>query len=293
VSITGGSTSGGGTFGNNPGGPPVCGVAALGQSPCTFAGGNDIEIAGPNPGFDAHGNPAAADWLIKINAPPGKYNFFCAIHPSMQGTLLVANSNQPASTQAQIDAASQSQFVADRAEGLAAERKANVVRYTGGKPGTRTYEVHVGVATPDDRVAINEMLPTAPLNLIPGDSVRYVWTDGHNIHSVALPAGSPSLPPPFGFDCGHNAFSATLCNDPIERAPETIGDPGNAPSGSILTSVTAMIDAGVRVGTQYGVSPSSQSWEARVTSISAPGAYNYQCTIHDWMHGTINVSAGR
>lgn len=63
------------------------------------------------------------------------------------------------------------------------------------------------------------------------------------------------------------------------------------PPGSILTMVTVLIDAGLLIGTGYGVTPSSQSWSARVSSITAPGAYQYQCTVHDWMQGTINVKS--
>jgi hypothetical protein len=113
VSITGGSTSGGGTFGNNPGGPPVGGVTAPGQSPGTFSGGNDIEVAGPDPGFDSSGNPTAVDWLIQINAAPGKYRYFCYIHPGRHGTLNVVNPNQPTTTQAEIHAVSATQFATD------------------------------------------------------------------------------------------------------------------------------------------------------------------------------------
>jgi plastocyanin len=137
------------------------------------------------------------------------------------------------------------------------------------------------------------MLPTQPLNLVPGDQARYLWHDRYNVHTVTFPTGRSTLPPPFGFDCG-STFSGAVppCNDPAEGTPETIGDPGNAPSGSVLTSVTALIDAGIHIGTGYRVNPSSQTWAARVTSISAPGSYKYQCLVHDWMQGTIIVSSG-
>jgi plastocyanin len=290
-SITNGSLHGGGTISNNPNGPPVCGVIALGEAPCTFSGGDDVEVAGPNPGFNSVGQPAAVDWLINIQAPPGKYHFFCYLHPGMNGTLNVVAPSQPTTTQAQINEDSQEQFRADRAAALETERAANEASFSGGAPGTRTYFVHVGVGAPDNRVAIDEMLPRQALDLVPGDQVKYLWNDPHNVHTVTFPTGSPSLPPPFGFDCG-STFSGIPCNDPKEGAPELSGDPGNAPSGSILTTVTALIDSGLLIGKGYHVTPSAQSWSAVVSGISAPGAFQYQCIVHDWMQGTINVGSG-
>jgi hypothetical protein len=144
--ITGGSTHGGGTITFTSGfGPPVCGVQALGQQPCTFKGGDDIEVIGPTPGVagavfsDPPAQPTFVDQKMQINAPPGTYTYFCYIHPKMSGTLTVVDASQPATTQAQVDAASQTQFAADQAAGLAAEQAANVVKFTGGAPGTRTY----------------------------------------------------------------------------------------------------------------------------------------------------------
>ena len=114
-----------------------------------------------------------------------------------------------------------------------------------------------------------------------------------NFHSVAFPANSPALPQPFGFDCGATysgitpGAPITPCFEPNEPF-EVIGDPGNAPPGTMLTDPAAVVNAGVRGGTGYGVKPSSQDW--RVVADKA-GTYRYQCTIHDWMQGAITIRA--
>jgi plastocyanin len=301
--ITGGSTHGGGSIAFNNGfGPPVCGVAAFGEKPCTFAGGDDIEVIGPTPGFDATGTPAFVDQLVQINAAPGDYDYFCFIHPGMRGKLKVVDADDGTTTQAQIDRRSRDQFEDDRDAGLKLERDSSEVKFSGGAPGTRTYEVRVGVGSEQSHVAIDEMLPNKALNLAPGDKVHYVWQDPHNVHSVGFPAGSANLPEPFGFDCGPNppfylgippvpgAPPPAVCIEPGDTQPEVIGDPGNAAPGTRLTTPTQLVDAGVRVGTGYGVKPSSQAWSVTTDSHTAAGSYAFQCTVHDWMRGVLQVS---
>lgn len=297
-SITGGSTHGGGTIAQNPNGPPVCGTAAPGQQPCTFAGGDDIENAGPNPGLDAAGNPTPADWKIVINAPPGTYSYFCYIHPGMNGTLTVAAPSQPATTQAQIDAAALTQFTADRDAALAAETAASVPAFTGGAPGTRTYQVAVGIGT--DKVAIDEMLPRQVPTLSPGDKVQYNWKDVHNVHTVSFPTDNKQLPAPFGFNCGTSFQSppgpgappsGPPCMLPGASRPDFIADPGNTPSGTALTDPAAIVDSGTIFGTAYKV-PGPQQWSVVVDSATKAGSYNYQCLVHDWMQGSLTVVAG-
>jgi plastocyanin len=216
----------------------------------------------------------------------------------MTGTLTVVDPSQPATTQAQIDAAAPAQFAADRDAALAAEKAANVPSFTGGAPGTRTYQVKVGVGT--DKVAIDEMLPQQPPTLAPGDKVQYVWADAHNVHTVSFPTDSKQLPAPFGFNCGTSfqsppgpgaPASGPPCMLPGATHPDFIGDPGNAASGTALSDPTAIVDSGVLVGTAYQF-PAPQQWSLVVNAGTKPGTYNYQCTVHDWMHGSLTVVAG-
>jgi plastocyanin len=300
---------------DRPNGPPLCGVpyavnAGPGQtfpatSPCTFTGGNDVEVAGPNPTSDGLGNPLPGDWNVTIDAKPGTYQFFCYIHPHMTGTLTVVEKGGPGvTTQAVVNERSESQFASDRGQALAAEAAANVVRWTGGAPGTRTYQVSVGIGAAGDRVAIDEILPNpqsvkgGPPHLVRGDRVLMTWSDAHNVHSVLFPAQPPTFSNdtgPLGLDCvggGYSPFGPgpPSCLPQVEAgAPEAIFDPGTSRSGIALTSPSTAVDTGVLVGAGYLLNP-TPTWSARVTSDTAGGTYLFHCTIHDFMVGALIVT---
>jgi plastocyanin len=284
-------------------GPPVCGVAGVpnqSPAPCSFTGGDQIAVLGPEVGLDwgaffrGQFVPAFADQLVTIKAQPGRYHYFCYIHPGMRGQLDVVGSGATTSTQAEIETASKAQFAADQAAGVAAETALLAPMVTG-SPGARTYTVHMGINAADNHVAIDEVFPTSPLHLVVGDRVQYLWADTHNFHSVTFPAWSPAIePPPFGFDCGTSYVGVgpgpvTPCFEPGDTTFEVIGDPGNAGPGSALRNPDSLFDSGVLGGTGYGVSPSAQSWLITADTSSAAGTYHFQCTIHDWMQGSLVV----
>ena len=242
-------------------GPPVCGTV----SPCDFTGAT-LPPAGVNGGND---------WFIQVNAQPGTYHYFCYLHPGMEGRLRVVDTSQPTTTQAAIDAVSNGEFISDRAQALDAEVAASVQTYTGSAPGTRTYQVNVGLTVAKNHVTLFEMLPSS-LALAPGDSVQYEWGTVE-AHSVTFPA-SLELPP----------FIPDLeAPDPADTGFELVLDPGNVPSGTVLSS-PAPIDSGMLVGSAYGLEPSVQTWSI---GTSATGSYTYHCILHDWMQGTLNVSS--
>ncbi len=294
--ITGGSTSGGGKLGGYFGTTP-CGLVQSGQSPCTFTGGQDVEGEGQVRGTLSSGALGAVDWDITVNAPPGLYTYFCMLHPGMRGALYVVSPGLYTTSQADLDSAASLQFTYDQQAALAAEKAANVITYTGGDPGTRTYDVQVGISAASDHVAINEMLPNLPLNLVKGDKVSYHWSDDHNFHTVGFPGTGdariePELGEPLDWDCGQTwvSVAAGFCTEPGDTGPELILDPGNAPPGTALTNPTTLTSSGTLVGTAFGVSPSSQLWAVTTDQSSAAGVYLFQCTVHDWMQGRINLS---
>ncbi len=283
---------------SRPNGPPDCGRPDLGEPDCVYSGGNDIDVAGPNLNFGPTG-PQPADWRVKIDAAPGKYTYLCFIHPGMRGTLKVVGSSQPTTSQAQIDHKSFGQFIADRAQAIAAEKAANVVSYSGGAPGSRTYVFKVGIGAASNHVAIDEMLPNpvtvpggAPA-LTAGDKVRFDWVDTHNVHTVFFPTTVEETTP-FGFDCDSGfvpPFGPPCFETGETFAPELIGDPGNAPPGTLLTSPSAIVDSGLLVGTGYGLSPSVQTWHVATNGSTGSGSYSFRCAIHDFMIGSFSVGS--
>jgi hypothetical protein len=81
--VTGGSVHGGGVIDRDKGkGPPACGVVQYGQAPCTFRGGDDVEIIGPTPGWDLQQQPATLDQYVRVDAPPGPYTYFDTTIPA-------------------------------------------------------------------------------------------------------------------------------------------------------------------------------------------------------------------
>ena len=214
---------------------------------------------------------------------------FCYIHPGMRGKVKVVGTGEGegqsetdksgtgVTTQAQIDAASVVQFRTDQEAALDAERAANVVRFTGEEPGERTYVQNVGISAADNHVAIDEMLPQK-FDLKQGDRVHFSWADAHNIHTATFPTGSANLPPPAGPDM-----------EAPGEAVEVVGDPGTAPAGTLLKDPTAVVDAGLFFGRGFGLHPSAQDWSLRTTGSTAAGTYAFQCTIHDFMHGSLVV----
>jgi plastocyanin len=269
-SITAGSELGGGTIGGPVDFPPgPCGLIQIGQAPCAFHGGADVESQGGVPGIF----PEGTDWEITFNGvEPGTFAMFCYIHPGMRGEItVVPDSNLKVTTQQQIDAASQNQFLQDRSQAIDTEHAANTVRFTG-QPGKRTYQVAVGISAANQHVAIDEMLPKS-LNLTRGDAVAFKWLDEHSVHTVGFPNSEPPLPQAFDFGVS---------------PPEA--DPGNAPAGTLLTRPDVMVDSGFLVGKNYHLQPSTQSWGVTTGPGTAAGAYAYMCTVHDFMQGALTVS---
>ncbi len=300
--VTGGTLHGGGVISRDHGkGPPVCGVAVLGQQPCSFGGGDDVEVIGPTVGFGQTG-PVQVDQFVRIDAAPGTYRYFDMLHPGMSGTLRVVPPGQPASTQAEIDAASAAQFEADRSQALAVERVLNQAPNAVGPPGHRQHVVLVGASAASNHVEIDEFFPNRPLQVTRGDTVSFVWADPQALHTVALPTGDPRIPEAFGYDCGpvppfylpvpddFNTVPPPGCIEPEAAETQFIGDPGTSPTGTALTSPDQVVNAGMRVGRAFPLRPSSQLWVARTGPATAPGTYRFFCSVHEWMAGTIAVS---
>lgn len=296
--ITGGSVRGGGQIGG-PNDIPTCGVTAFGQKACTFAGGGDIENSGGIGSFDPNtGMPIPVDWMMQVTAGPGDYDYFCYIHPGMRGKLHVVASGQPASTQADIDAKSALQFKTDQMLALDAEQFYNVDNTTT-DIGTVTHHVAVGVSAADNHVAIDEMLPRK-VSVSNGDQVEFKWRDSHNVHTVGVAQAESQLPPPFLFDCGTSTIAPPggppgapsgggFCFEVGQPMLEVIGDPGTSLSGALLTDVQTVLNSGFLIGSDFGIQPSTQTWSVRTDTKTKAGNYQFWCSVHDFMNGTLAV----
>jgi plastocyanin len=213
----------------------------------------------------------------------------------MLGKLHVVDGGRPASTQADIDARSAQQFEASQAMALQVEKQYNVdLPTTDGN--TVTHHVSVGVATPDNRVAIDAFLPRN-VHVSQGEQVEFKWRDGHNVHTVGIAQSESQLPPPFVFDCGTTVMAPPdpqgqgggFCFEPGDSLPETVGDPGNALSGAILKNVQQIVNSGLLAGADYGVQPTTQTWSVRTDTKTQSGAYQYWCSVHDFMNGQLLI----
>jgi len=269
--------------------PPAGGCGTAPASVCHFNGTFDPTMLGPQ--------GSGPDWFVQIDASPGTYHYLCFVHPGMTGTLEVVAGAQPSTTQAQVNASGHAQFISDRAQATDAEAAANVPSFTGGAPGTRTYTSYVGLNAAKNHVAMFEMLP-AHLNLVQGDSVRFVW-QFVEAHSVTLPRTNDS-PQLFFPDCGPPdqffgqppGSPIPICGDDPSQ-PEIVLDVGSSPPGTALTAVGTQLDSGILIGAGYNVPGTVQSWSVSTNGSTAPTAsnpYTYHCVIHDWMNASIDVS---
>jgi len=270
---------------------PTCG--AFGAPDCVFDGTTPVN-AGGIAGFDQSGNPTAVDWNVQIasTTPLGDYAYFCYIHPGMHGVLHVVDSAATSDTGNQLETQSSlDQFVADQSEAtnlISADNSA----VPSGSPGSRTWSVHVGDTPSSRHTSILGMMPNNLSSVVSGDSVNFLW-GALEPHSVGF-GPDASLPQPFGWDCRTSyvgispgaAFVPPPCTEFENGRPEIILDPGTRGPGQGLNA-NQLTDSGVLVGSAYGVNPGAESWSV---AAAQPGTYQYHCTVHDFMVGTIHVS---
>jgi plastocyanin len=249
--------------------------------PCSF-NGSDVLI---------NSSSSGSDWLVQVDANPGSYQVFDYFHPGLTGTIEVVPNDEPVSTVAEMQRASDRQFQRDQRDALALERRDDVVRFSE-EDGVRTYLVRDGDSTGDGRVSLYEMLPHATLNLRVGDRVKFVWSDVGLAHSATTP---PNAAAPVGLDCdsGFTPDPSATCGETLRNGQlepqEFIFSPGNAASGVALSSLGSLggaIDAGIHLGRRLGV-PSSQQWTVKVDTA---GQTKFNCTLHDWMQVWLNAT---
>lgn len=258
---------------------------------------------------------------LTVDARPGRYSYFCTVHPSMKGTIEVVGDRAPVPAQKQIDAQIKSAVRADSKTADSLFRADQTPRSSVGSDGRRTWRVLLGDSTPDNHVSILAYLPSE-LKVAAGDKVLYAFRDRtvDEVHTVTFPtevAGGTSPAPhglggmPFIPACdfdgrttgmkgvpglwGVAAWPACPANAEILHAPwMTQGRP--APGDQIVSPATYH-DSGMLLPkrSSKGMRVLPDTGRALPASFVAEfpvaGRFGFACNLHaDIMSGSVAVS---
>jgi plastocyanin len=185
------------TFGT-PTGDPTVSPTPFPTAPVPYDGTGSITSGLIGTGY-APGPPGSvAHTSFEVQfTKAGTYNFFCAIHPNMTGTITVVDSGT-VSKQSDLDAKAATDYAADLAQLKAAAATApKTATVTTNANGTKSYAL--AVSSPTD-VPIGDVMQFFPptVNITAGDTVT--WSSNvHTPHTVTFGAPPPadpfSLPP--------------------------------------------------------------------------------------------------
>jgi plastocyanin len=237
----------------------------FGSTPPTGAyDGTTLVNSGLQPGLDGTAKP-----LTVTFAKPGKFSYYCVIHPNMVGQVNVVASGKTDSktTVTERGAAEAKRWVK---EGTAAKKKlvSTKSRSTGNSDGTRTWTIQMGAST--EHTDVLAFAPT-PKSVHAGDHVNFV-NNSAAPHTGTFAGKQPPITIPIG--------------------PQT-DDPAPGPSPQTLNSTdlfnTGLVPPNVPSGDQ-GAPPRS----ARTYKYVVPdqGKYPYYCILHtlSGMSGTIKAT---
>jgi plastocyanin len=205
----------------------------------------------------------------------GTYDYFCAFHQMMKGTVVVqaAGTAYP-QTQDQIDAAAQAQIATDSQTATQAEPQAQQVSTKPGPNGTTIYEVNVGYG--DGTMAYMRFSPS-DLTIHVGDTVEWNQKDVEAPHTVTLTSGGQEP-------------SFVLTEPQQSGPPKLVLNPDVlAPAGGSTYSGQGYFNSGFMWGTDVPL-PGPRSYSL---TFDTPGTYEYICVLHDplGMSGHITVLA--
>jgi plastocyanin len=198
----------------------------------------------------------------------GSYTYVCLLHPGMAATVVVqpAGSTYPM-TQAQVDAQANAELYAKLSqaeqdlEGAQLASKAN-------SNGTTNYTVVNGVG--GNQATVVRFLPV-DVTVKAGDSVTWLGTDPHEIHTVTFydPAGKV---PDF------------VVPQPQPNGPPKLVIPHGAPEGDREVDSQELYNSGI-------LAP-GQSY---TFTFPKPGVHTYVCLVHasQGMFGKVTVQAAK
>ena len=236
-----------------PQGNPTTPIGLPASGPVIYDGTQSFSsgtITATDEGFP----PFAKSFAVKFTKA-GTYQFGCAYHQNMGGTVTVIDSGT-ADTQAAADARGQTQYAAALAQVKAAAAGVTVPAATTNANGTKTYSVLVGNDA-QSGVAVQFFAPTINVNV--GDSVTWTNPSKATPHTVTF---NPQL---------------------FQGDPTAPVAPVTAPFDG-----TGLVNSGLLGFSPVGPVPSSFT-----LVFSKAGSYQYLCLLHDaeGMMGTVNVAA--
>jgi plastocyanin len=201
-------------------------------------------------------------------ASPGVYRYFCAIHPTMRGTVEVVARGRATETAEAVRLAGRAQEHRWLAEGRAAKRRLDRSAGTSSRnaDGTRTWTVEMGTTTKHTDVLA--FAPT-PKRVRPGDSIEFV-NRSRTPHTATFPGGQAPI------------------TDPIAPGARA-AIPGPSPQ---TLNTTDLFNTGELSGTIALVpgEPAPERERRRFTFVVPDaGQYRYYCIFHvaSGMGGTV------
>jgi plastocyanin len=241
--------------------------------------------------FSQSGPPTDHGFSVTINANPNTtFWVVCLIHPDMRLKVTVAPSSTPATTQAEIDSATQARVATDKddATGLWDQLNSRQTSHKV-KGGKRVVDAFAGFDT--KHLELFGMFPQV-LHVHRGQTVRWHFSDiNFEPHSVVFPPKTASAisngPLPqcetssgdqdATFDPASTSWLPFTCSDgsdpEIELDSRTFPQQGNGK----LTSSKDYENSGARGGTD---SPVDAPYDLLFPNASPKGGFKYACGIH-------------
>jgi plastocyanin len=204
-----------------------------------------------NSGVLPLGNTTSVSRFSMSFANPGKYTYYCVLHPNMVGTVQVTDGTQD--SQQKITTAAKAQTKQYLAEGEAAKKKLTSAKpkQTKNSDGSTTYKVEMGASTPHTDVLA--FSPT-PRTVKAGDHVTFV-NNSSAPHTASF--GGALVP------------TVPIVPDVMKAVP--------GPSPLTLAPGVYLNSGWLPPKTKQGPTLSARSFTYDAPS---PGKYEYVCVLH-------------
>lgn len=150
----------------------------------------------------------AGSFRVRIDLPEGTYRYHCKYHPAMVGTVQVVGGSISLPTQHDIDQRARTEIARDTAAADAVVHRDSDLA-TAYDRTTHQWTIHVGDATPDHSVMIDDYMPE-DVTVRPGDTVR--WVAGADFHTVTFP---PALKTPGWGSSAAGTCTPSSCTAPL------------------------------------------------------------------------------